>query len=75
MVSMMVSLYVFMLYNSCDQVTLIVMSSILIFIFKTDLLLCRKFVATDIKVLRVAMSSFFDMLVVAIKTLQEFDEP
>ena len=32
------------------------------------------FVACDVKVLRVAISSFYDMLTVTLKTLREFDE-
>ena len=34
----------------------------------------RKFFADDLKLLRVAMSSFFDMLIVCAKTLMEFDD-
>lgn len=34
----------------------------------------RSFVACDPKVLRVALSSFYDMLSVALRTLQEFDD-
>ena len=35
---------------------------------------CRCFSADDLKLLRVAMSSFFDMLLVCTKTLMEFDD-
>jgi hypothetical protein len=35
---------------------------------------CRRFSADDLKLLRVAMSSFFDMLLVCTKTLMEFDD-
>ena len=34
----------------------------------------RKFEASDVKILRVGMSSFFDMIIVASKTLLEFEE-
>ena len=34
----------------------------------------RGFYADDLKLLRVAMSSFFDMLLVCAKTLMEFDD-
>ena len=34
----------------------------------------RNFFADDLKLLRVAMSSFFDMLIVCAKTLMEFDD-
>lgn len=34
----------------------------------------RTFVACDPKVLRVALSSFYDMLAVTLRTLREFDE-
>lgn len=38
--------------------------------------LCQKsaFVSKDAKVLRVAISSFYDMLTVSLKTLREFDD-
>jgi len=37
------------------------------------LICCRRFYSSDIKVLRVAMSSIFDMTTVSLKTLMEFD--
>ena len=40
----------------------------------TSYQLHRGFYADDLKLLRVAMSSFFDMLVVCAKTLMEFDD-
>ena len=33
----------------------------------------REFAATDVKILRVGISSFFDMALVAAKTILEFD--
>mmetsp|Transcript_10509 Transcript_10509/g.15995 ORF Transcript_10509/g.15995 Transcript_10509/m.15995 type:complete len:85 (-) Transcript_10509:162-416(-) len=39
----------------------------------SDSLLVIKFYAADVKILRVALSSFFDMVTVATKTLQEFE--
>lgn len=37
-------------------------------------LLFRHYKATEIKLLRVAMSSFFDMVIVCTKTMLEFDQ-
>lgn len=38
------------------------------------LLSCRTFKGSDLKILRVGISSFFDMVLVSVKTLLEFDE-
>lgn len=35
---------------------------------------CRDFVSSDPKVLRVAMSSFYDMLSVVMRTFREFED-
>jgi hypothetical protein len=34
---------------------------------------CRQFAATDLKIMRIAMASFFDMAILTARTLLEFD--
>lgn len=34
---------------------------------------CSQFAATDLKILRVAMASFYDMAILTARTLLEFD--